>query len=541
MNLNEVEKHVKFDLIFSLLLVIGFVIMLLLSVIYLFSPLNAKALSETDMSNGIQAGSHCSSHPNGSICTSQIYSSGSGNPCGNGDSWCVTYNSVIVDNLVMSMNFYLPTALGPDTKNTITLTGNYFSSGNYSCNSTHFNCDAIRVSSNKINVNFNSTSSVVTNAEFFVTKANGSSINDNSHFFRINHVALFTNPQDSDDSSGGGSSFDDTGIINNANQNTTDIINNNNSNTQEIINNINNQLGNLCPNLLNIADFYQKSPSLNLNPTPNNLMLSSSSDWSNVVYRIPVESGKTYYFKGSFTSAVRNQVFLSMSYNVDNLVNTRFWNYEPYSDILGPQVGSWSTSFVSDRTGYVYLGIWVTKGDTNGNNASYFEMMFDTDNKPFCAFGSYSSKLDNLEDLQKQQNDYLMDDTNPSVNTGDIDNLINNVPVQDPLNYLLTLPLNLLTKLNTVISSGTCNRASFGTLYGTELYLPCINFENYLGSDLWGTIDTIVGIGLLAIILKRFYDTISNILSLGKEEEVRKGMELPTPMEFFAQILGGGK
>lgn len=488
-------------LLYSLLLIIFVVLILVTSI------LPVKALSETDMSNGIQAGSHCSSHPNGSICTSQIYSSGSGNPCGNGDSWCVTYNSVIVDNLVMSMNFYLPTALGPDTKNTITLTGNYFSSGNYSCNSTHFNCDAIRVSSNKINVNFNSTSSVVTNAEFFVTKANGSSINDNSHFFRINHVALFTNPQDSGDSSGGGSSFDDTGIINNANQNTTDIINNNNSNTQEIINNINNQLGNLCPNLLNIADFYQKSPSLNLNPTPNNLMLSSSSDWSNVVYRIPVESGKTYHFKGSFTSAVRNQVFLSISYNVDNLVNTRFWNYEPYSDILGPQVGSWSTSFVSDRTGYVYLGIWVTKGDTNGNNASYFEMMFDTKNDSFCAFGSYSSKLDDTNSKLDDINNTL---NNDNVDSGVGSGFFNDFSDNDPggISGIVTRPLLIINSL--LEENGKCNHLPLPSFMGvSNAVLPsgCI-FWNKVSSDLpigitlWNIF--VCGVGSYLIIIDLF-------------------------------------
>ena len=528
MNINEVEKHVKFDIVFTLLTCIGLGLCLLFTLAYIFRPTNAKALTETPLVNGTKAGSQCSSHPNGSICTSQVYVSGSGNPCGNGDAHCVTYNSAVVDNLVMNMNFYVNTSIGPDTKNTITIKGNYFSSGNYSCMSSHYTCVATRVSSTQINVNFNSTSSSVIDSEFNIYRSNGSSINDSSHYFRINNITLFENPQDS--GSGSGSSFDDSGIINNANQN-----------TQDIINNTNELFGNACSNMFNYTDFYSKSNSISgFNPTPNNLMLTGNNAWANVVYRFQVENGKTYYFKGSFTSAEKNSIFLSLSYDVSNIVNTRFWNYEPYTDSVMPsQSGNWNYSFVSDRDGYVYLGIWVTKGNSS-NNASYFEMTFNNDDSPFCAFGSYSSKIDNIEDLQRQQNEYLMDDTNPSVNQSDINNVIGSVQVQDPLNYLLTLPLNLVNKLNTVISSGTCNRASFGTLYGTELYLPCINFENYLGHDLWITIDTIVGIGLLVVLLKRFYDTISNILSLGKQEEVKKGMELPTPMEFLAQILGGG-
>lgn len=274
-----------------------------------------------------------------------------------------------------------------------------------------------------------------------------------------------------------------------------------------IINIINNQLGNLCPNLLNIADFYEKSPSLNLNPTPNNLMLSSSSDWSNVVYRIPVESGKTYYFKGSFTSAVRNQVFLSMSYNVDNLVNTRFWNYEPYSDILGPQVGSWSTSFVSDRTGYVYLGIWVTKGDTNGNNASYFEMMFDTKNDSFCAFGSYSSKLDDTNSKLDDINNTL---NNDNVDSGVGSGFFNDFSDNDPggISGIVTSPLLIINSL--LEENGKCNSLPLPSFMGvSNAVFPsgCI-FWNKVSSDLpigitlWNIF--VCGVGSYLIIIDLF-------------------------------------
>lgn len=185
----------------------------------------------------------------------------------------------------------------------------------------------------------------------------------------------------------------------------------------------------------------------------------------------------------------------------------------------------------------------------------------------FCQFGTNSNnKLDGIQgainsglttihddneeikDLQQEANDiaqdqynWLSDDSNPTVNQSGISDVISSVEVSDPLNYLLTLPISLLQKLNTVLSANSCSRVSFGSLYESELYLPCINFENILGSSIWGTIDLIVGVGLLAIILKKFYDSISNILTLGKEKEVRDKLDLPTPMQFLAHILGGGK
>lgn len=538
MNLNEVKKQIYLQIA----IYIGIGICLILSLIaILITPVSAATqLVSQDITNAVTTYNGVCSGGFKQYC---VYHTNSTNAA----TFTIPNSELMGSNNVLSFAFNSNYGFSPNSPTTVTIefTNNINNNSNYSCSIETVNgytgtCNATRTANNKMNINFTSLG-VNDNYQFFI--ANNGGINS-SDYFGIKKIVVYQTV-----------GSDNSDIINNANQNTTDIINNSNSNTQDIINSINNGLADLCTNRFNNFDIYQRSGVDNVNVTPNNIMLQSNSAWGHVVYRLSVELGKTYFFKGSFTSAMSNSILLSLSYNGNDIVNTRFWNYEPYSDNVGPiQTGSWSTSFVSDRNGYVYLGIWVNKGNS-GNNASYFELTFNTDDKPFCVFGSTTSKLD--EQLKAQQeanrilnelgfktdetNAYLKDDTNPSVNQSGIDNVIGQVQIQDPLNYLLTLPLNLLTKLNSVISSGTCSRASFGELYGTELYLPCINFENYLGSSLWGTIDTIVGIGLLVVILKKFYDTISNILSLGKEEEIRKGMELPTPMEFLAQILGGGR
>ena len=43
MNINEVEKHVKFDIIFTLLVILGVALCFLLTLAFIFKPTNVKA------------------------------------------------------------------------------------------------------------------------------------------------------------------------------------------------------------------------------------------------------------------------------------------------------------------------------------------------------------------------------------------------------------------------------------------------------------------------------------------------------------------
>ena len=51
MNINEVEKHVKFDLIFTLLLILGVGLCFLLSIVFIFKPDSVKAKEITNTIN----------------------------------------------------------------------------------------------------------------------------------------------------------------------------------------------------------------------------------------------------------------------------------------------------------------------------------------------------------------------------------------------------------------------------------------------------------------------------------------------------------
>lgn len=586
MNINEVEKHVKSEFIITVILYILVGLCMIVSIIAIVAT-PVKALTDTDISSSIYTGTQhtISSSPGMAMAddqvTNDVYST-------------ITQNEWTAG--VLSIYFQVNTGIPANKNVTIRInTSSTLKNLRYTCNSTHVSCSAVYISNNQLNINFTTGSSPVTYAGFFISTENSSYISGQD-LFRWTSVRLLTNDVSSGGSGGGSSSgsFDDSGIINNANSNTQDIINNANSNTNTITNNqdentiqtidsinlnatkILQLVNELCLNLLDFSKFTADSnvtlSGVNANNGTFTINTSSAAELGVWTDYIPINTSLTYYFRANLTNYTTAQGWRIYMYQYDSNKN-QLTSYRITNNQVACQNQS---SCFTARTRYVRLHI--TTNEYGGSRTWSSAVFAPTPiNSTYCKYGTVgankfdlingslgtvnssinttNNKLDqqitieqqqkNLleqqKNLQEQQNNYLMDDTNPTVNSSDINNVISNVQVQDPLNYLLTLPINLLTKLNTLISSGTCNKASFGTLYGTELYLPCINFENYLGSSLWTTIDTIVGIGLLVVILKKFYDTISNILSLGKEEEIRKGMELPTPMEFLAQILGGGR
>ena len=103
---------------------------------------------------------------------------------------------------------------------------------------------------------------------------------------------------------------------------------------------------------------------------------------------------------------------------------------------------------------------------------------------------------------QKKTNDTLKDDNIDSSKTKIEDKSAD--ASKSPISSLLTLPLKILGNINTGLS-GTCSPFSLGTMFGTELILPCIDLESRLGSWLWGLIDSffciflIYNVGMLAV------------------------------------------
>lgn len=323
-------------------------------------------------------------------------------------------------------------------------------------------------------------------------------------------------------------STDMSGVIDNQIQNTTDIINNNNSNTEQVVNTITDFFGNICSNFFEISN-YSSNQFSSINITDSDVTVTTSQTWRILAYSFDVTSGKPYkfYYSSDSTGAI-------VYYSLNNSTWTQVQN-KNYTSIT-PSSNKIYFRFQNASLGtgtYVFSNIMLYSG---------------SDNKPYCIPNKPTSKLDEqswymekIRDAQSETNDYLKDDSNPNINDSAISDTLESVSINDPLNYLLTLPLHTIQRINYNLGRDTCTPYNLGALLGTDLILPCVNVKEKLGTALFNTIDILIAIGIGSITLKKFYDSISNVLTLGKEKEVREKLELPTPMEFFAMIFGGGR
>lgn len=490
MNLNEVKKHVYFNLILYIL--IGLCLLLSLIAI-LITPVHAAELKSYEITSGIKNTSNCGTGSLGYYCYGQwatsytnwyktSFGSTNGNPI---SSLAIDLNGTITyQNAPTTIEIYSP--------------NNSFKNATYSCfwsgSNQPSSCTVYRASSNHININF--VSGLGSPQYLYIDI--GDVFNTSTWLDNISINKVIANQSINDPNAS---------VIANQNENTAEIINTQNENTKTLNDTlVNNSLQSI-----------------------NNERKTLSSMCSNVYYT-PIGFGK-----GISGGAL---VDLAGSfYTLDYVSISSVSSDSNYLYINEPNSSSGPYYFVFYNSNHQLVDAYYTSTRTMSipSGATYF--MFNS-LSPNTTISRGSSECIKAED---KIYGYLNDNSDPTINQQGIDNALSSVDYSNPLDYLLTLPTHLLQKINTVLSANSCSRVSFGSLYGTELYLPCIDFASLLGSSIWNTIDLFVGVGLLVMILKHFYNSISNIITLGKEKEVRGKLDLPTPMQFLASILGGGK
>lgn len=131
---------------------------------------------------------------------------------------------------------------------------------------------------------------------------------------------------------------------------------------------------------------------------------------------------------------------------------------------------------------------------------------------------SYSDiDLTNQEDINDSVNkvdDTLNDDSIDSTNTTDtLSGLSDNLPTNSVISDLLLLPVRLFQNvLNSINAS--CTTFNLGSLYGSNLTLPCINIESLVGSTLWSVIDILFCGAFVLVIRKKFVDIFEGLTNL---------------------------
>ena len=115
-----------------------------------------------------------------------------------------------------------------------------------------------------------------------------------------------------------------------------------------------------------------------------------------------------------------------------------------------------------------------------------------------------NSKLDGIDSSIKDDNVNVSDDT--------ISDLESFLPENGVITQLITLPLNLYKHvLNSINSS--CSDFSLGTLYGTELIIPCFTLDGYFGS-FWNILDLMISGFFVYTIAKKMIAVFNNMSNL---------------------------
>lgn len=160
-------------------------------------------------------------------------------------------------------------------------------------------------------------------------------------------------------------------------------------------------------------------------------------------------------------------------------------------------------------------------------SALYNYGMYNTKVLRWWGITNFTGSTDSTSAINNQtqviQNEFenldntLTDDSvdNPSSMISDFEDLL---PSNGVITQLIALPITLYQKvLNSI--NGTCSSFNLGSLYGTNLVLPCIELSNILGSSLVNIIDLMISGFFILHISKKMVKAFESFTSM-KEGDV---------------------
>ena len=224
-----------------------------------------------------------------------------------------------------------------------------------------------------------------------------------------------------------------------------------------------------------------------------------------LVIEIPV--GRYYYSDSFYTADSYLKFRTTTSYSSNVQINYAFVSNEKLSDSAKME-----TTLNSINTAMSTMNTNISNQAQNiiNNNNTNTQNIINNQN---------TNAAQAHTDAQNTQNtikDDSVDSPNSSINT-----IKGSLASNGVITSLVVLPVTLYQAiLNSV--NGTCSTFSLGSLFGTNLTIPCINVANYLGTTLWGSIDVIIS-GIFIYMISRKMVKVFHQLSSLKEGDVLDG------------------
>lgn len=221
-------------------------------------------------------------------------------------------------------------------------------------------------------------------------------------------------------------------------------------------------------------------------------------------------NGTTYICNNSITGGSGNPI-INFSCSVPKLTANPSFGYRFNT--------SSSSSITANATSIIYRNINVSCDTSatdiiDNNNFNTDRVIRDADRNSELEREKIQGNTDAINGLDDDITDSSVDSSDNSIN-----NLKTKIPTNSVISDLLLLPVRFLQNFVNALGS-SCSQFNLGSLYGTNLFMPCINIQNYLGSAIWTTIDLIISGMFIYKLRKKFiqiYQNITNLKTGGNE------------------------
>ena len=172
-----------------------------------------------------------------------------------------------------------------------------------------------------------------------------------------------------------------------------------------------------------------------------------------------------------------------------------------------------STSDFASLTEHFYTP-YITSVPSIPDNSAQLNNIRNLQQNTLNAVQSVQGQVTQVQTELNNIDDTLNDDTvDESNTTGTLEDLSEDLPTNSVISDLLLLPVRLFQNIVNSIN-GTCSPFNLGSLYGSNLILPCINIESLIGSTLWSVIDILFCGAFILVIRKKFVDIFENLTEL---------------------------
>lgn len=212
-----------------------------------------------------------------------------------------------------------------------------------------------------------------------------------------------------------------------------------------------------------------------------------------------------YYYK--ITGNLVSYSNPESNYGYDNQDFTLLWSSHSYNEFS--IVGLNFVNYSSD----LYNSLLNAKSQEEINNKmnEFIQYQYNTNTKLDQQINQNQTIINN----QNETNNILNDSSIPSDSDSKINGIIQstqsqNANISDLVNFIPNTLRVIINGFNNNCTGGY----SLGSLYGTELVIPCINPVDYLGSFLWGVIDSILCLCYLIPLSKFLINKYNDLTSM---------------------------